>query len=90
MRLQFSKMVQFSLLVKAGDRLREFNFRKLKIPHEDLFSVNVCDERGNRVMFNMEKIEEEWKVTSSGRLPRWIVHNETRLREALTEELRSW
>ena len=90
MRIQFTKMVQFSLLVKAGDRLREFNFRKLKEPREGLFSVNVCDERGNRIMFNIEKKEEEWKIVPAARLPRWLIQNETRLRDAMLEELRSW
>ena len=90
MRIQFTKMVQFSLLVKAGDRLREFNFRKLKEPQEGLFSVNVCDERGNRIMFNIEKKEEEWKIVQGTRLPRWLVQNEIRLRDAMLEELRSW
>jgi hypothetical protein len=90
MRLQFTKMVQFSLLLKAGDRVREFNFRKLRIPHEDLFSVNVCDERGNRILFNLEKQETEWKIVPGGKLPRWVVQNEERLREAVEEELRSW
>jgi hypothetical protein len=90
MRLQFTKMVQFSLLVKAGDRLREFNFRKLKAPHEEVFSVNVCDERGNRVIFNVEKKEAEWKIVPGPRLPKWLVQNENRLGEALDEELRSW
>jgi hypothetical protein len=90
MRLQFTKMVQFSLLVKAGDRLREFNFRRLKFPHEDLFSVNVCDERGNRILFNIEKQENEWHISPSQRLPKWITQSEVRLREALEEELKSW
>ena len=90
MRLQFTKMVQFSLLVKAGDRLREFNFRKLKEPQEGLFSVNVCDERGNRIIFNIEKKEEEWKIVQGTMLPRWLIQNEIRLRDAMLEELRTW
>ena len=90
MRLQFTKMVQFSLLVKAGDRVREFNFRKLSMPSDEAFTVNVCDERGNRVVFTLEKKEGEWKVLPFPKIPRWIVQGETRLAEALEMELKAW
>jgi hypothetical protein len=81
-------MVQFSLMVKAGDRLREFNFRKLKTPHEE-FSVNVCDERGNRIFFQMLKNDSNWKISST-QLPTWISQTETRLNDAVEDELRNW
>ncbi len=89
MQLEFSKMVQFSLLVKAGERLREFNFRKLRDPSEERFTVNVCDERGDRIHFIVQKKEEEWKITTAG-LPPWIAQNENKLRQAIEEELRHW
>ena len=90
MYLQFTKIIQFSLLVKAGDRLREFNFRKLKSPAEqEAFTVNVCDERGERILFNMEKQDKEWKL-STGRYPQWIIQTENRLHEAIEQELKNW
>ena len=68
MHLQFEKMVQFTRLVKAEGRLREFNFRKVKSPNEELFTVNVCTERGDRIHFSMHKEEDAWKIIP-GQLP---------------------
>lgn len=82
-------MIQFSLLVKAGDRVREFNFRKLKSPGEEQFSVNVCDERGDRIQFGLRKEEGYWRL-SAGSLPAWITQNEGRLGEAVDQELTRW
>ncbi len=89
MQIEFVRMMQFSLLVKAGDRLREFNFRKLSQPGEPRFSVNVCDERGNRVEFQLHKQEDNWRIPVSG-LPDWILQNENRIGEAVEEEMRRW
>ena len=33
--MQFEKMIQFSRLVKAEGRLREYNFRKIKVLMEN-------------------------------------------------------
>ena len=87
--MRFVKMIQFTRLVKAEGRLREFNFRKLKSPDEDIFSVNVCTERGDRIVFNMQRKENDWKITSS-QIPGWILQNETSLSEAIGNELRNW
>lgn len=89
MQLEFSRMVQFSLLVKAGDRVREFNFRKLKGPEEEQFTVNVCDERGDRILFGMQKQEGSWRISPAS-LPAWIVQNENRLGQAVEQELSRW
>jgi len=89
MQLEFSRMVQFSLLVKAGDRVREFNFRKLKSPEAHQFTVNVCDERGDRILFGMQKEEGSWRI-SPGSLPGWIVQSENKLSQAVEEELSRW
>lgn len=89
MHLEFSRMIQFSLLVKAGDRVREFNFRKLKNPGEEQLTVNVCDERGERILFDMIKKDGAWKI-SSGSPPLWITQSETRLGQAVEQELSHW
>ena len=89
MELRFTPMVQFSLLVKAGGRLREFNFRKLKSPEQETVTVNVCDDRGDRILFRMQKMETDWQITQEN-LPAWITQNEPGLRQALEEELRKW
>ncbi len=89
MLIQFVKMIQFSRLVKAEGRLWEFNFRKVKSPGDDLLNVNVCDERGNRIFFSMEKKETDWRI-APGEVPRWIIQNENHLNEAVADELRNW
>lgn len=89
MQIEFIKMVQFSLLVKAGDRLREFNFRQLRDPGEPRFSVNVCDERGNRIVFGMQKKEDNWRIPDND-LPEWVLRNEEGIGLAVDEELRKW
>jgi hypothetical protein len=89
MHLEFNRMVQFSLLVKAGDRVREFNFRKLRNPGEEQFTVNVCDERGDRILFSMLKQEGSWRLSSES-LPGWIIQNERKLCEEVEKELDRW
>jgi hypothetical protein len=76
---------QFTKLVKAGDRLREFNFRR---PGQapDLFHVDVSDERGSRHMFKMHKAEaDQWKIDASN-LPPWIYEAEEKLSEAIEKD----
>lgn len=87
--MQFVKMIQFTRLVKAEGRLREFNFRKVKSPEEETFSVNVCDERGDRIFFNMQKKENAWTIIP-GELPNWVLQNENNLNETIEDELRKW
>ena len=87
--MQFSKLVQFSLLVKAGNRLREFNFRKLRSSGDELLDVNVCNERGDRIYFTMQKKEKDWKIVPD-HVPEWIGNNEQSLQNAIEEELKNW
>lgn len=86
MQVRFVKMIQFSRQFKAGDRQREFNFRKLSNPDTAAFSVNVSDERGNRILFSMEKKETEWKIIPSP-LPQWVLLSEKNLHEIIEDEL---
>ncbi len=91
MHIEFVKAVQFSLLVKTGERLREFNFRKLKSPDEEKFSVNVSNDRGDRVFFQMTRpnANSEWEILATS-LPEWVISNKNNLRQALDEEVRKW
>jgi len=87
--MQFVRMVQFTRLVKINGRLREFNFRKLKSPNEEIFSVNVVNDRGDRILFNMKKEGNSWKVVGE-RLPDWITSGETELGQSVEDELQYW
>ena len=87
--MQFVRMVQFTRLVKINGRLREFNFRKLKSPDEEIFSVNVVNDRGDRILFNMKKEGSSWKILGD-RLPDWIIEGEVDLGQAIEDEIQYW
>ena len=91
--MQFVRMVQFTRLVKINGRLREFNFRKLKSPDEELFTVNVCNDRGDRIVFNMKKKDNSWQIATekpTDKLPDWISQGEPELGVAIDDELQYW
>jgi hypothetical protein len=88
MIIQFNRNIQFSKLIKAEGRLREFNFRKVNGLHEELFTVDVSDDRGNRIMFKMRKDGDEWLIIAEQPIPDWIRTSSSRFNEAIEEELR--
>jgi hypothetical protein len=87
MIIHFNKNIQFSKLVKADGRLREFNFRKINGLAESMFTVDVSDDRGYRIMFRMKKEGPDWKIMES-KLPHWIQANEPVFHDLIEEELR--
>jgi hypothetical protein len=86
MQMHFNKIVQFSRQLKAGNRQREFNFKKLKNTGDEQFTVNVSDERGDRIVFSMKKDDDKWHIAPA-QLPTWIVQSEAKLHEVIIEEL---
>ncbi len=76
----------FTTIIKTGDRQREFNFRRLSSGGADQsYSVDVPDDKGNRVMFNMYKnAQGQWK-TAAKSLPLWIHNAEAILGQAIEE-----
>jgi len=81
------KNIQFSRLVKTEGRLREFNFRKSSPNGVTLFFVDVTDDRSNRILFQMHKNDESWKIQPQ-LLPDWILKNENKLHEVIEDELK--
>jgi hypothetical protein len=88
MQIQFIKNIQFTKLIKADGHLREFNFRKLTGFQDELFTVDVSDDRGNRIMFRMRKEDGTWKIIAQP-LPEWVVKNEAVFHDLIEEELRT-
>ncbi|HEV8507706.1 MAG TPA: hypothetical protein VGQ53_19985 [Chitinophagaceae bacterium] len=83
----FVKAVTFTRLIKAGGRLREFNFRKFTKENQDLFSVDTVDNRGDRILFRMQRSDNNhWSITQM-EPPTWIRENESLLDEAIETEL---
>ena len=88
MHVQFIKNIQFSKVLKADGRMREFNFRKPNGLQEGLFTVDVSDDRGNRIVFKMQKEEGEWKIVPQP-LPAWILENESVFQDMIKEEMKN-
>ncbi len=86
MQIHFTKVVHFTRLIKAGGRLREFNFRKLRQLEEEIFSVDTVDDRGNRILFYMRNNNSTWSISPQP-LPTWVVENEAKLNEHILDEL---
>ena len=86
MPIQFVRNIQFSKLIKAEGRLREFNFRKTGTGNEEKCSVDTVDDRGNRIIFSMFKEGGAWKLSST-LLPKWICQYEVQLNDAIEEEI---
>ena len=87
MELKFIKNIQFTKLIKVDGRLKEFNFRKPNGRREGLFTVDVIDDRGNRIIFNMESSENHWKIVTN-ELPDWVNSSESTLEELIEEEFK--
>ena len=78
-------IIYFSKVIKAGERKREFNFRQLPNSGDERYSVDVPDDKGNRVIFQMFRSDEgRWK-TASEALPVWIQNAEADLGNIIEE-----
>ncbi|MEJ7914441.1 MAG: hypothetical protein WKF70_14895 [Chitinophagaceae bacterium] len=85
MLFHFAKNIAFTKLVKCDDRQREYNFRKLPGVDNNLFHVDVSDDRGNRIIFKMHKEQNgHWKMVDPA-LPQWIKNAEAQLHEVIEE-----
>jgi hypothetical protein len=85
--INFIKAITFTRVIKAGGRLREFNFRKFKKEDEELFTVDTVDNRGDRILFRMQRSDNNhWSITQT-KPPTWIEENENLLDEAIEAEL---
>jgi hypothetical protein len=69
--------ISFSRIIKLGDRLREFNFRK--IPGTNNYTVNVTDDKGQRILFTLRKNPEGSWMMEGVNLPLWLQFSERRL-----------
>lgn len=80
------KNIQFTRLYKVNGYLKEFNFRKSNASLQGSMSVDTVDDRGNRIMFFMEKKEKGWSILPQ-ELPQWIAEQENNFDEAIQGEL---
>jgi hypothetical protein len=86
MQIQFLKKLQFTRLVKAGGRIREFNFLKYNKEPDPYFCVDTVDDRGNRIIFYMYDMDHKWKIKEVPGLPSWVYDAETQFQNMIHEE----
>lgn len=80
--------LQFTKILKADGKLREFNFTKLARQRQPLvFSVDVTDNNFHRVYFDMLKENNNWKIIQQ-QIPGWVLENETKLHLVIEEEMK--
>jgi len=90
MQIRFIKNVQFTKVLKAEGRMREINFRKPNGREQALCTVDVSDDRGQRIIFTMQKDENNsWKIVPQA-LPVWITQLEKKLSDLIEEELQNY
>ena len=89
MQIRFIKNIQFTRVIKAEGRMREFNFRKPNGREEALTTVDVSDDRGHRIVFHMQKEGNSWKMLPQ-QLPAWITQLEDKFSELIEDELRNY
>ena len=77
----------FSKMIKAGNKIREFNFRLASLSDDSRYIIDVPDDNGNRILFSAYKNAiGEWKI-SSQLMPLWIHDSESELGKAIEENL---
>jgi len=86
MNFKVKPNLQFTKLIKAEGRLREFNFTRLTGLMEGIFSLDVVDDRGNRIIFQMKQNPDGWQIREI-ELPEWITANKPHLQQFIEEEL---
>ncbi len=89
MQIRFIKNIQFTKLIKAEGRVREFNFRKPNGLEESLTTVDVSDDRGLRIIFHMKKEASAWKIVTQN-IPQWVLQLEEKFNELIEEELKMY
>lgn len=75
----------FSKLIKAGERLREFNFRQTSLNDNSRYTIDVPDDNGKRIVFSIyQNVDAQWKVAAQ-LMPLWVHDAETALGDAIKE-----
>jgi hypothetical protein len=69
--LEFQKHIQFTRIIKAGGRLREFNFLKGHETEGAIFYVDVPDGKDYRHFLVFKQQHEDW-VLEKTELPPWL------------------
>ena len=77
-----TKNVQFTELIKAGGRLREFNFRRSQGVNDPMFTIDVANESGKRHYIFFRQKNGQWLLESK-QLISWVEEILPRIEEIL-------
>lgn len=80
--MDFTRNIQFSLLIPVNGRLREFNFLRR---NPELYEADIADESGDRYYFRLLKQNEQWRINGID-LPLWL----RRLEELVDKAVINW
>ena len=76
------KNITFTRLVRTGNRLREFNFRRRS---DNTYDCDVSGDYNERFFFKMIHGGEKWQIHAK-HIPEWIIDVEFLIDENLKEE----
>lgn len=79
------KNIQFTELIKAQGRLKEFNFWKKAADKEGIYDVDVTDDKGNRHYFSMKLEGKSWMIKET-EVPTWIKDVLSELQRTIEEK----
>ena len=79
--------IAFSKIVKAGNKLREFNFTQASYGLDMSFDIDVVANNEERITFRMVKNTDEQWVLLSHNLPEWLENAQPQLADAINEEI---
>jgi len=78
------KNIQFTRLIKAGGRLREFNFRKSQGLNNALFSIDVVSDNSDRHYLLYSLVNGTWILETKRVIP-WIEEVLPQVEEAIRD-----
>ena len=78
------KNIQFTRLIKAGGRLREFNFRKSQGLNNAQFNIDVVSDNGDRHYLLYSLVNGAW-VRETKKMISWIEDILPQIEEAIQE-----
>lgn len=86
MQIQYQRNVQFTRLLKVDGRLKEFNFRRVGNGILPTYTVDVSDDKGNRIMMKVEK-DGEWKISNPETVPNWVLKQESQFHQIIESHI---
>ena len=77
----------FTIVLKAGSRLREFNFTRVYTDPRSCYCVDVVNDGNGWINFRVRQTENgQWEIFSDDALPEWVTAEKDKLEAALNEE----